>query len=1001
VDFIGLTGLPGVLIAAAIALVPALVVYVRGRQIARFADDPALPERLFGTHNVSAGLLAGVILLLLVLTGFAAIWAIPLAVIAYVAAGLPLRRILYNETWSTSFYLSFVTRFFVAFWSFWILVSAMPSLALWAGEAAWIVSFVMAAVLMVFASIQAEVIRWLIRARPIADAAVRARFDRLVTAAGLPAPHFEFVDLEGGSIANAFALASLRGSAVVFSRPLIDRLEADEVDAICAHELAHLEYYNPKRLRQRRLVSRLLIVAGALLIPVVQQLNPSLAWWVCVLWPIIVLVSIALMVQDRQKHETASDLRAVALTGNPEALVTALVKIHAIARVPRRWDADLERHMSHPSLKRRIQDIRAAAGTPAAALGDAAVFESADGKARVVFGNEGIEWIEGASASYRLSYDRVGELRIVAARTGETSLLAADRIGHRWQMPLRTEDVPRIQAVLDIVDTRVETIPPAAAIQPLLVRAATFTVLIISVNAGLFAVALVLGMTLMRTEAPVVAAAGLATIAGATLTWRDPSPGFGFIPEDSKAIFAAVLFVAGALLVGLAYARRKDEVAPQAWKLVAIMGGAAALSWLMAISGSSGFDALGFHQAAREWPSIVVLPVAVAGAMLWSARKTLRVASAIAVAASVMAAGVGSQTFLDRFGGDLFLLPATNVTVRTLDKPIREFTLPFGISGLQLSPNGQSIAAVARRRDNRATIHLGRAGEPLTPIDADGVLFVDDDRALVWNSDGSRTTLREVLVSAPEKEGWQLLVEGVSTPAVSLDRNNNQWRLATRAGVNFVETREGVIGTNQIDSQEWKVPEGHGSPFMPIAMSGDRALVLEPRIDLASSMGNPLGTFMFVLASMPRWRSTLWALGPDGASDLGTSRLELQCQPIPVADHGACHIFDASRTRFFTMDAETRDMTAIASLPGRFFVSEEPQGEWMTGWYQSGLVAVRLGPIDAIRVAGPHDSRPHMLVASDRAAAGVWYEIPATSTLRVDPISEGLGTSVVRIYSVN
>jgi hypothetical protein len=124
------------------------------------------------------------------------------------------------------------------------------------------------------------------------------------------------------------------------------------------------------------------------------------------------------MVQNRQKHETASDLRAIALTGNPEALVRALVKLHAMARIPRRWDADLERHHSHPSLKRRIQDIRAAAGTPPAALGAAAVFESIDGAARVLFGDEDLEWIEGTSASYRVRYDRLGELRVAVVRTG-------------------------------------------------------------------------------------------------------------------------------------------------------------------------------------------------------------------------------------------------------------------------------------------------------------------------------------------------------------------------------------------------------------------------------------------------------------------------------------------------------------------------------------------------------------------------------------------------------
>ena len=67
----------------------------------------------------------------------AAIWAVPLTVTAYVAAGLPLRRILYNETWSLAFYLSFVIRFFLAGWSFWLLVCALPVFTLWAGDRGW------------------------------------------------------------------------------------------------------------------------------------------------------------------------------------------------------------------------------------------------------------------------------------------------------------------------------------------------------------------------------------------------------------------------------------------------------------------------------------------------------------------------------------------------------------------------------------------------------------------------------------------------------------------------------------------------------------------------------------------------------------------------------------------------------------------------------------------------------------------------------------------------
>jgi heat shock protein HtpX len=1000
VNIFDLTGSTRSLVAAAIAFVPAIVVYVRGRQIARFAHDPALPERLFAGGRVTSSSIVLTIAALIMVTGHAAIWAVPLAVIAYLAAAMPLRRLLYGETWSLAAYLSFVLRFFIAFWGFWALVCMLPSLALWAGDRASLVALVIGACLLLLATRQTDVIRWLIRATPIVDAGIRARFDRLAAATGLPAPRFEVVDLKGGNLTNAFALPSLGRSAVVFTGPLLERLEPDETDAVCAHELAHLEYYNPWRLRRRRLMSRSLVVGAVLLTPVMQILIPSFVSLACLAWPSVVLIALASLVQDRQKHETASDLRAMALTGNPEALVRALVKLHAFARVPRRWDADLERHMSHPSLKRRIQDIRAAAGTAPAALGATAVFESADGAMRVTFAEDTLEWVEGTAASYRVRYDRLSELRIDATRTGDTSLVARDRTGHRWRMPLGVPDVPRVQAVLDIVDARVGVASPPRTLQPMLVRAATLAVCIISLNAGLLAAAMVIAMTLTRPETPLLGAAGFAAMAGAVLTWREPETAYGFIPEEYKALFAVVLLLGGALLVWLAYTRRRDQVSPRGWKLVAVVAAVAAASWLLPIMGR-GMDAIGLHQAAREWPSTIVLPLALAGALIWSARPTLRAASAAAVVASVAAAGVGSQAFLDRFGGDLFLLPAPDLKVRTLDRPVNEFTVPFGISDLHLSPGGRSIAAVTWRQGNRITIHVGRAGEELTPVEADGALFLDDDRVLVWKVDGSRTDLREVLVDAPEAQGWHVQVTGLTAPAVSLDQRSKRWRLTSRAGVTVVEARDGVIGTDEITRHRWSIPAGRTSPLMPIALSGDRALVLEPRPDLASPVIDPLGALVFVLASAPRWRSTIWVLGPDGASELGTSRLELECHPLSLADRGACQIFDASRTRFFAMDAGAGHITPVTSLRGRFFVGKEPQDSWITGWYQSSLVAVRLDPVDAIRVAGPNGARAHILAVSDRAAAGVWHEIQRTGNMRVEAIPQATGTSVIRIYSID
>src|SRR6185369_6571792 len=116
-------------------------------------------------------------------------------------------------------------------------------------------------------------------------------------------------------------------------------------------------------------------------------------------------------VQHRQKHETESDLRAAELTGDPEAVIRALTKIHAFARLPRRYDAEFERHTTHPSLARRIQAIRTAGGTALAAIDESAVFAGAQGDS-VTFHDRQLEWRDGGSSARTLEYGELVELRI-------------------------------------------------------------------------------------------------------------------------------------------------------------------------------------------------------------------------------------------------------------------------------------------------------------------------------------------------------------------------------------------------------------------------------------------------------------------------------------------------------------------------------------------------------------------------------------------------------------
>jgi hypothetical protein len=94
-------------IAALIALLPSTLALWWGRRIARFVDDPVLPERLLANRSRNTAVAVAAFLSL----AWAAVdhlaWALPLLIVTRMAAGYPLRRAVHRETWSLRGYMSF------------------------------------------------------------------------------------------------------------------------------------------------------------------------------------------------------------------------------------------------------------------------------------------------------------------------------------------------------------------------------------------------------------------------------------------------------------------------------------------------------------------------------------------------------------------------------------------------------------------------------------------------------------------------------------------------------------------------------------------------------------------------------------------------------------------------------------------------------------------------------------------------------------------------------
>ncbi len=190
------------------------------------------------------------------------------------------------------------------------------------------------------------------------------------------------------STPNAFALGSPRNGVVVLDRSLFGVLSAAELEAIVAHELAHLEGHDAlvrtlAYTAVRTLTSLVVLVffPGVLLAVGVTRgvarLRGRPATGTQRLWgrfvgvvergvmAVFVLVTVIVLAHSRRR-EYAADDRAVEVTGDPFALARALQKVERVAN-PRKGqfsplyvqpDEDGSRLFStHPSTEQRVERL--------------------------------------------------------------------------------------------------------------------------------------------------------------------------------------------------------------------------------------------------------------------------------------------------------------------------------------------------------------------------------------------------------------------------------------------------------------------------------------------------------------------------------------------------------------------------------------------------------------------------------------------------------------------
>jgi Zn-dependent protease with chaperone function len=182
-------------------------------------------------------------------------------------------------------------------------------------------------------------------------------------------------------MANAFASGN---KTVLFTDYLLARLNKREVTAIAAHEITHLQksHHAWKGVGVAGLILSAVVlrgvmgfVVGLLLMPLALSSDPGTMHLASLLrriegFPeldlVFFLIGLAFFYWQSRIMENSADAGAVRLTGDPEALMTGLLKLGRLNLMPVQWGRVSETFLTHPSTLKRVERIGRIGQVPAA-----------------------------------------------------------------------------------------------------------------------------------------------------------------------------------------------------------------------------------------------------------------------------------------------------------------------------------------------------------------------------------------------------------------------------------------------------------------------------------------------------------------------------------------------------------------------------------------------------------------------------------------------------------
>ena len=740
--------------------------------------------------------------------------AILLLSVLFGAAGtLPARRAMLGQSWAIGPFLSYVLRFQIGLWAPWMLLAAGPSAIM--ATASWHPAAAVAFVVLVALVSHGFSRLWprIMEASPVEAPAITARFQTIlarspILAGGSP-PVLLRAAPAGGTWTEAAALPHPRHARVVISDTLLQKLDIDELGALFAHRIARLEHYQGKGLFLRALLRWLLPASVGLIAVFTVGSEPVHGPLLYFAWILAVQGAFSATMARNGRAELAADCRAIELCGDPDALVRALTKLHALANLPSRWDAETEQAV-HPGLASRIRAIREGGGVQAPALSEEIVLTSSERGRFAILGPEQICFLDAvtegdadasalrqrAGSSRSFAYRSLSELHLAVAIGGRTTLRASTRDGQQVHLPLAEGSVKLARNTLDAVDGKVGRAAASHGRVKLQAVLAASVVMVAAMLPGMPGpLVLLTFLALLRPGVAPMIGTGAAAVVSGALALLAALQG----PVEPLAVLGvAAALIGGAYL--LLAARRLSRSLPEAtWRnyreSVLLLTALTVVSYPFALK-----QALSPFEGGESMSSAGA-PLAIALALLILARYRARLAGKLAggllLLAALAPAFLGSDTFQRLSGNPALGRDAPTVRSTTAQLVGRTVTVPPNVQITQLSPTGQRFIGELTEEDDTSdglrkssTFVIGNGAGEVQRVRAVALTFITDRRVLAITEDAGG--FRAVELGADGSPGaWQ-----APFPAV------HQIRLAA------TETRFRVIGQPATDRRAFVMIEG-------------------------------------------------------------------------------------------------------------------------------------------------------------------------------------------------